>query len=444
MDEYDVVVIGIGTAGETAAGILRDAGKRVAIIDQGPVGGTCALRGCQPKKVFVVNTHLVAGSRALAGKGVERAATVDWAALQRFKRTFTDPIPQNTKASLEASGIDVFVERATLIGPHTVCLTESDRELHATNVILATGARSREMPVPGAELAATSDDFLELDTLPDSMVFIGGGYISMEFAFIAAVAGSKVTILQRGPRMLPQFPASLIDPVVEAGEKHGISFVADANVTGISRGGAGYSVATAERGTFPAAWVMGAIGRAPNVEGMGLDAAGVTASGRGIEVNEYMETSADGVYAIGDCVATKQLSPVGDMEARAAAANILSPRTRRVEYHLVPSVVFTHPQVASVGMTREHAASTGHVVTVKSGRGDGWASSRRLGGAVVYYETVTDANNGKLLGASITGPYAGEQINVFTAAIANGMTADAFRETPWAYPTYASDLKYTV
>lgn len=444
MNDYDVVIVGIGTAGETAAGMLRAAGKTVAIIDHGPVGGTCALRGCQPKKVFVVNTHLVAGTRALAAKGVGSAATIDWASLQRFKRTFTDPIPESTKESLQMRGIDVFVERASLTGPQTVLLENSARELRASHVIIATGARSRPLPIPGAELAATSDDFLELDALPSSMVFIGGGYISLEFAFMAALAGSQVTILQRGSHLLPQLPSTLVDPVVQAGEKYGISFVTDVSVTGISRAEGGLAVTTADQGTFNAAWVMGAIGRVPNVENLGLEAAGVRATGRGIEVNEYMETSVAGVFAIGDCAATKQLAPIGDMEARVAAANILSSHVRRADYNRVPSVVFTHPQMASVGLTSAEAQSSGHEVTVTSGRGDGWPSSRRLGGAIVYYETVTDSVSGKLLGASITSPYAGEQINLFTAAIRSGMTADEFRETPWAYPTYTSDLKYMV
>ena len=444
MNEYDVVIIGIGTAGETAATILRDEGKRVALVDQGPVGGTCALRGCQPKKVFVVNTHLVAQTRALAGKGVASPATLDWGALQRFKRTFTDPIPESTTQSLRSSGIDVFVARASFVGPDTIALAGSERRIRAPRIIVATGARSRELPVPGGELAATSDDFLELEKLPESMVFIGGGYISMEFAFVAALAGARVTVLQRGPRMLQQFPASLVDPVVTAGERHGISFVTGASVTGISRSGNGYAVATAKQGEFTGAWVMGAIGREPNVEGMGLEAAGVEASAEGIAVNEYLETSAPGVYAVGDCIATKQLSPISDMEARVAAANVMASRSRIVDYELVPSVVFTHPQMASVGLTPEQARAAGRDVIVKAGRGDQWASYRRLGSPAVYYETVVDASTGRLLGASVAGPYAGEQINVFTAAIRGGMTADEFRETPWAYPTYASDLKYMV
>ena len=444
MKQYDVVVIGIGTAGQTAAQTLSSAGKSVAMVDHGPVGGTCALRGCQPKKYFVVNTQLVAEARALAAHGIAGPVRTDWPALQAFKREFTDPIPDSVTESLRNDGIDVFVERASFTGPGMVRLEQTGTVLRAPRFIVATGARSRPLPISGGELAATSDDFLELKTLPDSIVFIGGGYISLEFAFIAAIAGARVTVLQRGPRMLPLFPLSLVEPVTGVGRELGIDFVTDVDVSAITRSGGAYSVQTKDHGRYDAAWVMSAIGRVPNTDGLGLETIGADADGRGIAVDEYLETTAEGVFAIGDCAATKQLAPIADMEARIAAANILSPRSRSAEREAIPSVVFTHPQIASVGLTREEAEEKELDVVVKTGSGDGWPSSRRLGGAVVRYETVADAVSGRLLGAHIVGPHAGEQINVFTLAIRGGVTTGEFAEIPWAYPTYSSDAKYMV
>ncbi len=444
MEQYDVVIIGIGTAGQTAAQALSGAGKSVAMVDYGPVGGTCALRGCQPKKYFVVNTQLVAETRALSRHGVAGQVHTDWPALQAFKRDFTEPIPDSVVESFRNDGIDVFVERAAFTGPGTLKLEPSGTVLQASHFVIASGAQSRPLSIPGGELVATSDDFLELESLPDSMIFIGGGYISLEFAFIAAIAGSRVTVLQRGPRMLPLFPASLVDPVVEAGRKLGISFVTDAEVSEIVESGKGFSVRTEGTGSYEAAWVMSAIGRVPDIEKLGLEKIGVDTESRGIVVDEYLQTSAEGVFAIGDCAATKQLAPISDMEAQIAAANIVSPQSRRVEREAIPSVVFTHPQIASVGLTQDEAEAGTLDVVVKSGDGGRWPSSRRLGGAVVRYETIADATTGQLLGAHIVGPHAGEQINLFALAIRRGLTTREFAEIPWAYPTYTSDAKYMV
>ena len=443
---YDVVVIGTGTAGGTAAYQLQESGKRVAIVDAVPFGGTCALRGCQPKKYLVVNTHLAAHTRALVGRGFSAAATTDWAQLQAFKREFTDPVPESSVRSYRERGIDPWSGRARLVDATTVVLEpggESEGErLSAGTVLIATGARSRELDIPGAQYVGTSDDFLELSSLPEAMVFIGGGYISLEFAFVAALAGVKVTILQRGERVLQQFPASLVDRVVEAGSAHNVSVVTGVDVERVEKTNGGLSVVTRDHGAFAGGFVMAAIGRVPNTDGMGLEPIGVALDRGAIVVDEYMQTSVDGVYAIGDCVATKQLAPISDMEAKAAATNIVSPRSVKVSYDSIPSVVFTHPQMASVGVTADEADPD--TMKVKTGSGAGWPNNRRLQADPVYYETVVDGQSGRILGAHLVGPYAGEQINLFALAIASGTSVEQFRCLPWAYPTHGSDVKYMV
>ena len=441
---YDTVVIGTGTAGVTAAHILRESGMKVAIADREPYGGTCALRGCQPKKYLVVNTHLAEETRALHGRGFSQPAVTDWAALQVFKHGFTDPVPAGTAASLRDAGIDTYNAQVRFVNPGTVELLPSGEVLKADKFIIAAGARPRPLDIPGGELCGTSDDFLDLSSLPGSMVFIGGGYISLEFAFIAGLSGSRVTILQKGDRILSQFPPSIVDEIVRTAAPHGISIITGADVTKIEKNGSDGTVSTAGHGTHTAEFVMSAIGRIANVEGLGLETAGVEYGKRGISVDAYMQTTAPGIYAVGDCAATRQLSPVSDMEAKAAAANILSGGSSPVDYEAVPSVIFTYPQMASVGITAEQAGSDGREVISKSGRGESWANYRRLNASPVYYETVVDADTGRILGAHIVGPHAGEQINVFALAVKSGMTADRFRELPWAYPTYTSDVKYMV
>lgn len=438
--DYDAIVLGSGMGGGAAVGLLRQAGASVAVVDPGPVGGTCALRGCQPKKVFVVNSQLVAETRALTGHGMARAAATDWSELQGFKKSFTDPIPDATKSYYDSAGVDLFEEDVRFVAPGSLETSSGDR-ITAGAILIATGASPRPLPVPGAELASTSADFLDLEELPESMVFVGGGYISMEFAFVAAHSGAKVTILQRGPRMLPQFPASLVDPVIEAGRDIGISFVTGASVTGIEKTAAGLSVTTEALGDFTGDFVMAAIGRTPNVEGLGLDEIGLRYSGAGIDVNEYMETSVEGVYAAGDCVASRQLSPVGGMESRVAGENMVNPRSSRVSYDAVPSVVFTYPRMASVGMTGDAAERAGMKVRISSGRMDEWASLRRLGSPPSWYEIVIEEESERILGAHIASPHAGDQVNMLAMAMRSGMSAGEIRRTPWAYPTALSDVK---
>ena len=440
---YDVIVIGSGTAGITVAYALRDAGRRVAVIDREPFGGTCALRGCQPKKYLVVNTHLAADTRALLGRGFSEPAVTDWGDLQSYKHEFTDPVPVNTVAACHERGIDTRQEAATFVDSNTVALSGGDR-LEADAFVIATGSRSRPLTVPGAELTGTSDDFLDLTELPRSMVCIGGGYISLEFAFVAALSGVKVTILQNGDRILPQFPASLVDRVMEAGTRHGIAALTGVNVTRIARNGDALRVETAAHGTLDAGFVLAAIGRIPNVEGLALEKIGVTHGPRGISVDERMRTTVQSIRAIGDCAATQQLAPIADYEALVAARTLLGDDGDGADYRAIPSVVFTHPQMASVGLSVDAAERARTAVRVKRGTGERWANYRRLNADTVYYETVVDPESDLILGAHLVGPYAGEQINLFALAIREGVTAHRFRTLPWAYPTYTSDVKYMV
>jgi glutathione reductase (NADPH) len=438
--EYDVAIVGTGTAAETAAYQLADAGKKIVIVDSAPYGGTCARYGCQPKKYFVANTHLVAETRALLGKGIAAPAQIDWNALQAFKRTFTDPVPESTESSLSDLGIETLHGTASLTDDGISVGTD---RIRAGKTILAAGARPRPLDIPGAEYAHTSDDFLDLETLPRSIAFIGGGYISMEFATIAAIAGSRVTILQRGDRILPQFPTDLVLPLAEHARAGGIDIRTGVDVKAISKNGDEYLVST-NTGDISTSWVISSIGRVPNLEALRLEDRGVDFSHRGITVNAHMETSVSGIYAIGDCAATKQLSPIADMEAKIAVANLLGSGPETANYEAIPSVVFTHPQLASVGMTEEAALAQGRNVIVRSGDGSCWANYRRINADLVRYSTVRDADTDEILGAHILSPYAGEQINIFALAIRNRIPASEIASLPWAYPTYTSDVKYMV
>jgi glutathione reductase (NADPH) len=441
---YDVIVIGTGTAGQTAAGKLNKAGKDVAIVDNRPFGGTCALRGCQPKKYFVVNTQLVKETEDLVGFGISKPAVTDWSALQRFKSQFTDPIPESTAKGLEKKGIDTYNGSAVFKEKDRICLEESGICLRAPAIIIATGSRSRDLPIPGIEHAITSDDFLNLEQLPDTMVCIGGGYISLEFASAAGLSGTDVHILERGSRILPAFPASLVDVIQEVSEKHRVHMHTDIEVTGITKKGNGYLVQTASHGDYPADLVLSAVGRVPDIDQLGLDEVGIEYAAKGITVDEYMESSVKGIYAIGDCAATLMLSPIADLEAGVVSDNILEAGSKRISYDAVPTVVFSYPPMASVGISAQQARDGDLDVRINTGDGARWPNYRRIKAEKFYYEIVIDKKSDKILGAHLAGSQAGELINLFALAIRHEIPASSLSALPWAYPTYVSDIKYMV
>ncbi|MGM0432640.1 MAG: dihydrolipoyl dehydrogenase family protein [Spirochaetota bacterium] len=440
---YDVVIIGSGTAGVTAAGILSGAGKRIAVIDKRPFGGTCALRGCQPKKYLVTAAHLAAQTQALQGRGLT-ASRVEWEQLQQFKNSFTDPFPEAAETSLQDKGIDTYHGTATFTAPKVIKLEESGLNITAEQVLIASGSYSRALPLEGSEFLLTSDDFLELEHLPKRLIFIGGGYISLEFAFIAGLCGSEVTVLQKGPEMLPAFPRSIVNPVCKEAADWNISMVTGVDVRSIRKDGTGYIVETGNKGEFSGDFVMSAIGRVPDIEQLNLSAAGVDYSKGGILTDRYMQTSAEGVYAAGDCVASKLLSPISDMEGTAAAENMLNPQSNAVDYDLIPSVVFTHPQMASIGMSSEQAKGSTRKLKTERGSGGSWPNYKRLNTEQVYYEVLIDTDTDQIAGAHLVSPYAGELINLFALAMRNALPASAIKSLPWAYPTYTSDVKYMV
>jgi glutathione reductase (NADPH) len=240
-ETFDLVVLGAGTAGSGVARRCRAAGWSVAIVDDLPYGGTCALRGCDPKKVLVGAAEALDWVRRMDGRGiVGRSAAIRWSELQRFKRTFTDPVPEEAEAGLAKAGVRTFHGRARFTGRTTVQVGED--VLNARHVLIATGAQPAPQPYPGAEHLMTSDRFLELYELPGRIVFVGGGYVSFEFAHVAARAGSQVTILHRGCRPLERFDPDLVGLLLERTLALGIDVQLRTEVRGVARSGSGFTV----------------------------------------------------------------------------------------------------------------------------------------------------------------------------------------------------------
>jgi glutathione reductase (NADPH) len=436
--EFDVVVLGTGSAALAVAWRCRDAGWRVAVVDSRPFGGTCALRGCDPKKVLVGAAEAVAAARQLAGKGVEGAPRIEWPELMRFKRTFTEPVPKEREESFAKAGIAAFHGRARFVGPAAVRVGE--QELRGRFVVVATGARPAPLGFPGEDLLATSEDFLELDELPRRIAFVGGGYISFEFAHVAARAGVQATILHRGARPLEQFDPDLVARLVEHSRSVGIDVRTGAGVRAVERG---YRVRSAA-GDVEADLVVHGAGRIADLDDLDLDKAGVQRSPRGVAVDEFMRSvSNPAVYACGDAAAGgPKLTPVASAEGRVVAANMIEGTRHRPNYVGTPSVVFTIPPLARAGLGEAEARERGLKFRVNAANTSSWYSSRRTGEPVSGYKVLVEEPSQRILGAHLLGAESAEVVNLFAMAIRRGIAAPDLKEMIFSYPTHSSDLSY--
>ncbi len=447
---FDLIVIGSGSAAGAVASRCRAAGWTVAMIDKQPFGGTCALRGCDPKKVLVGAAAAVDAARALSGKGLHpHGLAIDWAELMRFKRTFTDPYPDKRKSSLAHSGIETFDGIARFIGPSQLAVGEST--LEATRaIVIAAGARPADLSIQGREHLVSSDQFLELASLPPTVTFIGGGYISFEFAHVAARAGARVTILHRGKRPLARFDPDLVDRLVARTSAAGIDVRLGAEVRVVESLGSLCRVTFRDaRGdaVIDSDLVVHGAGRVPDIGDLSVGTAGIRASRDGIEVNPYLQSVSNPiVWAAGDCAATNgpPLTPVAGYEGRIVATNLLEGPHILADYGAIPSVVFTLPPLAGVGLLEAEAREQALDFTVNHQDTASWYSSRRVGEEFAAFKVLVENRTGRILGAHLLSPHADETINLFALAMRFGITADQFKQTLWAYPTQASDTSYMV
>lgn len=445
--QFDLIALGTGSGASGVASRCRRAGWQVAIVDPRPFGGTCALRGCDPKKVLVGAADLVdwAGRMARVGVVTDRAR-MNWAELMRFKRSFTDPVPQHRIEGLAKAGIAAFHGRARFVGPTAVQIGED--VLEARYIVVATGQRPAILNIPGEQHLTTSDQFLELEELPQRMLFIGGGYISFEFAHVAARAGAQVRVLHRGSRPLPRFDPDLVDQLVGKTRELGIEIHLETRAEAIERGASGIAVHATQGGEslkFEGDLVVHGAGRVAEIDDLDLKKADVEWDRRGVKVNEYLQSvSNPSVYAAGDAAATDgpPLTPVAGYEAQIVAANLLEGNHRRADYSGIPSVAFTIPPLATVGLQERAAQEQGLRFQVKREITSGWYSSRRVAETCSGFKVLVEEGSNRILGAHLLGPHADETINLFALAIRSGLRATDLKETLFAYPTHGSDVRY--
>ena len=442
MEKFDVIVLGTGS-GSSVAHQCAKAGKKTAIIDYLPYGGTCALRGCDPKKVLVGLAHVLSLNKQLEGKGIVNEAKPSWKDLMQFKKSFTESVPDKREDGLKAAGIATYHGRAIFISANTIQV--NDEVLQAENFVIANGAKPKNLSIPGEEMLIDSTAFLAMETLPEEILFVGGGYIAFEFAHIVSRFGVKATIVHRGERPLENFDTDLVKLLMKASEELGIKIILNAEVKSISKQNTRFIIHAEQKGkeiTFSTALAVHAAGRTADIEDMGLEKLGVTVNKKGVAVNEYMQSvSNPNVYSCGDANDKGlPLTPVGGKEAVVLASNLLKGNHLKIDYGYIPSNVFTIPALGSVGVTEQEARNKNLQYNVHFEETTGWYSSRRLNEPVSAFKVLIDKETDLIIGAHLLGPAAEESINIFALAMNAGLKAGDLKKMIFSYPTNASDI----
>ena len=442
VEKYDVVILGGGVAGGSLAHALRRQKKTVAVVENNLFGGTCPNRGCDPKKILLAGLEVTQTVADMQGNGISGHVEVNWPDLMRHKRQYTDPISHATQHSLAADGIDTFHESGQFNQEGQ--LQAGDHLLAADNYVIATGQRPRRLDIPGKEYFKTSTDFLNLNEMPKDVTFIGGGYIGFELAGIAHAAGAKVHLIHHNDHPLKQFDSQLVKQAITHLEDEGIDVQLNQTVTQIAKIGEQYVLSGEDNFKLPTDMVFCTAGRIPNIDTIGLDQVGVDYDGHGVKVNDYLQTTNDKIFAMGDVVSTKRpkLTPVAGYEA-GYLANYFAKSRDKIAFKSIPTLVFGQPSLARVGLPSSIATGDDHYLLISKDM-TGWYSYHRLNEPLAKAKVVVDRENGTVVGATVLSNHADDLINIFTLMIDQRMKIDDFNKEILAYPSLASDVTYLV
>ena len=443
MKKYDLIVIGSGSGGSITAAKCNKAGWKVAMVDNRPFGGTCALRGCDPKKVLVGAAELLDWNSRMQENGVQSEPSIVWKDLMRFKRNFTDYVPDKKEEALTKNGIDTYHEKATFISENELQIGE--QKIRGNRILIATGAQPTPLKIQGEDYLTYSDAFLELEELPEKIIFVGGGYISFEFSHIAARAGSDVHIVHRGKKPLENFDADLVDLMLEKSKDIGIKVHLESSVESIRKEKDGYIVASRKREDtyeLEGDLVVHGAGRIPSLD-MDLENGKVEYDKRGVKVNHYLQSvSNPHVYAAGDVAATDglPLTPIASLESHVVASNLLKGNHKEINFPVMPSVVFTVPKLASVGLSEKEAKEMNPDIKVVHKEISSWFTYKRTNESHAAIKLLIDEEKDLIVGAHLINNEAYDLISHFATAIQFKLTTKELKQMIFAYPTTASDI----
>lgn len=355
MYDFDTVFIGAGHASWHAALILLQAGKKVAFVEKDVVGGTCTNYGCNAKILLDTPFNYIDGLKRYEGIGISGTPDVNWPALMAYKKKVISPLNQIMEGMFNNMHMPVIHGQGKLIDAHTVDV--DGKKITAEYIVLGTGERATRQNIPGKEYIHDSRDFLDLEAFPKRIAFIGGGIIAMEFASIAALMGSKTSVIVHSDRILRMYPKKYTDRVVDKMKSSGVRFLMNHSVKEITKNADALQLHFEDGSTLETDYVLEATGRQANVENLGLEDLGIAFSRKGISVDDHMRTSVPNIFASGDCVDKKvpKLTPTATFESNYIATQILGINPAPIQYPVIPNLVFTMPRISQVGVTIEQA-----------------------------------------------------------------------------------------
>ena len=440
--DHDLFVVGAGSGGVRAARISAGYGARVAVAESFRVGGTCVIRGCVPKKLLVYASRFAGEFADAAGFGWTVGETrFDWSKLRAAKDAEIGRLEAAYGGNLDRAGVAIVRERAELVDAHRVRLIDSGRIVTAERILIATGARPYLPALPGIEHALTSNEIFDLPSLPARVAVVGGGYIAVEFASLLAGLGVAVDLVYRGEQILRGFDRDLRDKLALALGKRGVTIRTGAAVAAIDKTAAGLALRLAGGDVLAADVVLYATGRVPNTGGLGLEAAGVALDDKGaIRVNAASETNVPSIYAVGDVTDRAQLTPVAIREGHAFADSVFGGRDSIADHSLIPTAVFTTPELGTIGLTEEQAVARFAAVDVYKTEFRPMRNILAGRDERTFMKIVVDAASDRVLGVHLLGEGAGEMIQLVGIALTMGATKRDFDRTMAVHPTAAEEL----
>ena len=440
MYDYDFFVMGAGSGGVRACRIAANHGARVAVAEDRYLGGTCVNVGCVPKKLLVYASHFADDFEDAAGFGwTVGERKFEWSKLIANKNDEIARLNGIYQTMLEGSGVKIINGTVRLVGAHTVAV--GDDRYTAEYILVAVGGWPVVPDIPGKELAITSNDAFFLDDLPERVLVVGGGYISVEFAGIFHGLGAQVTQLYRGPLFLRGFDDDLREFLAGEMRKKNIDLRFDTNITALAKADGAIEATLTDGSTLEADVVMYATGRAPMTANIGLEAAGIELNRKGaVVVDEYSKTSVDNIYAVGDVTDRINLTPVAIREGHAVADTLFGGKPSKADHVDVPSAVFSQPPMGTVGLTEAEAREQYGAVDVY--KSDFRAMKHTLSGSdeKVLMKLIVDRASDRVVGCHMIGPEAGEIIQGIGIAVKCGATKAQFDATVGIHPTTAEEL----